>query len=152
MSLSQPTYPIDNRPIFLPYDPAMPVPPGYHIVSEPTSDFVAIGFGTAGAAYVLGLMPLLGAQSGNDDTRGFTSLLIPVLGPFVTIRTVDAEGLGIAALILLGAAQTGGLVMGFGGFAMTGKRLQRVSSAPSFVLAPGAPGAGMTGLSLRTSF
>jgi hypothetical protein len=152
MSLSQPAHNLDSRPLFLPYDPVRPVPPGYHVVPEPTSDLVPIGFGTAGAAYILSLLPIVGAQSSHADTPGHSSLLIPVLGPFVAIRTLDAEGMGIVALLLLGAAQTGGLAAGFVGVAITGKRLQRVASAPSFILAPSAPGADLSGLSIRASF
>lgn len=79
--------------------------------------------------------------------------MIPVVGPFVAIDPLKAEGLGLGALLLLGAMQSGGIVMGAIGLGLSaGHRLQRVSSAPTFVLAPGAPGADVGGLSARVVF
>ena len=130
-----------------------PVPPGYRVAPKPTSDLVFIGFGGAGVAYLLTLTPLLVGQSSHASTDKYTPLLIPAVGPFVAIDTLDAEGLGLGALVALGVAQCSGIVMGAVGIGLSaGNRLERVSSAPTFVLAPGAPGAGLGGLSARVVF
>jgi hypothetical protein len=52
-----------------------------------------------------GLLGLVGA----DDV--VWPLALPVVGPFVTMGTANARGAGLAALLLDGVIQTGGLAM-----------------------------------------
>lgn len=110
-------------PDVMPYAEGQPIPPGYVVVERSHMDVAAIG----GALFLVGYLPavyvgaLAGAANsssldGSDDD--FAPLYIPVAGPFATIESANANATGAFWLVLLGAAQTAGVVVGITGLAM----------------------------------
>lgn len=142
----------EKPPLFLPYNPEEPIPSGYSVVSAPTRAVTVVGFGLAGLSYGLALIPVIVGRPSRYKSESFLPLVLPVVGPFVAIDTANPDDIEIAGFIALGAAQVTGYVLGVVGLLTQGERLKRTSSAPSIVLAPGAPGAGFGGLSMQAAF
>jgi glutamate mutase epsilon subunit len=53
----------------------------------------------------------------DEQEEDFAPLFVPVVGPFIAIGTLEAEGLGTALLMLDGIGQVGGLAMLIAGVA-----------------------------------
>lgn len=116
-------YAAPKLPDVIPYAEGQPIPPGYVVVERSHMDVAAIG----GALFLVGYLPavyvgaLAGAANsssadGSDDD--FAPMYIPVVGPFVTIDSTQANATGTFWLVLLGAAQAAGVVAGITGLAM----------------------------------
>jgi len=82
------TYPYmaqrEPLPDVLPYDPSKPIPPGYELQNHIRVGYVISGSIVGGIGYGLSaVVALLGDQT--DFQRGW--LLVPVLGPFISMAT-----------------------------------------------------------------
>jgi hypothetical protein len=99
---------------------------------------VATFAATYGLSFIVGLTA---ATSNSSVSSELGPLLIPVAGPFVTIRTADSSGSGTAILVLDGLAQAAGVGMIIGAFAAKEKYLQLNATAsivPEVFVAPRA--------------
>jgi hypothetical protein len=77
----------DTRPPVLPYYQDMPVPPGYEVVSHPASGLITAG--VIGMSISYGTAVIVAATQGFDNATGW--LVVPVVGPFVTVAARDYE-------------------------------------------------------------
>jgi hypothetical protein len=114
---------------------------------------VIAGSITFGAPYVVSALAAATILSaGGSDGGEFAPLLIPCVGPFVTIATARAEGAGTFWLVLDGLTQTGGVVMFIAGLISEEKFLRRAPypSTPTALFKPEVlVGAGSTSLKWR---
>lgn len=108
-------------PRFLDYEEGDNIPAGYRLGSRVRKGLVIGGSVTLGVTYlftilVAGIGQLVSnvAESGVKD---FGPLLIPVVGPFIGIKTTHASVGGGFGLGFLGVLQTAGLGMLIGGIA-----------------------------------
>lgn len=125
-----------------------PIPPGYHVSTKPRFGLVVAGAVTLGSIWVLNGIPAIIGTAGGDG--GAAALFAPVVGPFIAIGTLRAEGAGVVALLADGIAQTAGLALLIAGIAAPKSVLVRndiVSRIlPAPVLLPnGNLGLGFTG-------
>lgn len=124
------------------YQEGTPVPPGYKIEERPIKGLVIAGSIVLGTAYFLGLM--IAADDDFPNKSGY--LLVPALGPWLTLATRDdhcsrdtPEDERIAcvgdffigfALVIDGAIQTGGAAMLLAGLLAERKYVVPDDSAP----------------------
>jgi hypothetical protein len=80
----------------------------------------------------------------DDDNEGAIPLFIPLVGPFIAMGTMDAEGPGRAALFLDGVVQVGGMAMLIAGVAAKQTVLVR-SGNTTVSVAPGPGSVQFTG-------
>ncbi|MEJ7732346.1 MAG: hypothetical protein WKG00_24470 [Polyangiaceae bacterium] len=106
------------------YEDGDPVPPGYHVDTRIRKGLLIGGAVTFGALYLISAATASAAQDAGSGDE-FTPLYIPAVGPFVTIGTTNAEGLGTFLLIVDGVAQSGGLLMAVLGLALPETLLER---------------------------
>jgi hypothetical protein len=164
-------------PETLPYEPGAPIPPGYHQEEDIRKGLVVAGAVTAGSLWLLsaliggaaqGLQDEFGSEdctyngsiySCHKEDKAYWPLVIPLVGPFITIGTVgtnDLEGPGTFMLILDGVAQGGGLAMLIAGVVAKrdvlvwdgmspGQQGTRISLVPA-VVGPNSLGVGLNGL------
>lgn len=113
-------------PATLPYEDGESVPHGYQVKTRPVRSLVIAGAVTFGATYLVSLLTAATVLAANGaDGKPLTPLFAPVVGPFITIGTVHADGAGSLWLVLDGLAQTAGAVMLVYGLAAEEKYLQR---------------------------
>ena len=93
-------------PPTLPYEEGQPVPAGYRVESRLRKGLLIGGLVTFGSLYLVSAFTGGAAQ---DDK--FTPLFVPIAGPFITIGTAKAEGVGTFTLLLDGVGQAGGALM-----------------------------------------
>jgi hypothetical protein len=125
-----------STPVDLPYEEGRPPPPGYRLVERPRSGLITSGLIITGVAWGISVT----AAAGNDFEDGTGFLVLPVVGPWLTIaarRTencVDTASGTIceasnssarAALVLDGLVQTTGAVLFVIGVSSTKKRYLR---------------------------
>ena len=132
----------------MPYEEGQAIPPGYELNSMSRARVAWIG----GAVFLLGYLPAIYAAALLGLSRvenGIEALYAPVVGPFLAIETIDAEGQGIFWLMLLGVTQTGGAVTAIVGLALPDKKqlVRMGDSSGTWTIAP-TPG----GLSVVGSF
>jgi hypothetical protein len=118
-------------PLTLPYEDGDPIPQGYTVKTRASRPLVIAGSITFGAPYVVSALVAATVLSA-DDRSGpeLAPLLIPCVGPFVTIGTAAAEGAGTFWLVLDGLTQTGGVVMFIAGMVSEEKFLRRTAVPP----------------------
>ena len=126
------------------YKEGEPIPPGYHLETRGATKILVAGIAIFGGLYIASA--LVGGtfvSEGGDEADELGPLLIPLVGPFVTMGTsgVDpGEQSGQAPFILLlfdGLGQTAGLVMTIYGLAAPDtKRLVRNDQGSERSLAP----------------
>lgn len=149
----------------LPYRDGKPVPPGYSVDIVPRRGMIAGGAALAGGLHMISMISAIALDAEADqvitDEQGgqrtdpefsgrYTPLFIPLVGPFIAVKTSDANGTGSAILIMNGVAQVTGLSLVLSGLIATKKELVR-DDAVSFTVAPlAAEGGG--GVSLEGSF
>ncbi len=89
--------PVDMRPATLDYDPAKPIPPGYHLESHARRGFVVSGSIIFGISYLFAIVVAGQSTEGPSYDDGSSSnnvpfspglLYIPVLGPWLALGTV----------------------------------------------------------------
>ncbi len=104
------------------WEPGDPVPPGYHPETQIRTGLVIAGSVTLGASWLtLGLLPgaiVVSACTDLDSSECTVAggvLMIPVLGPFLTMPVIasysDIDGAAIALLTVDGLIQSSGLAM-----------------------------------------
>jgi len=133
---AQPYAAAPSGPAYLPYDEGQPVPPGYHVEETTRKGPIIAGSLLIGIPYVLGLT----FASANDFANQSGWLIVPVLGPWLTISqrdtSCDEQGLGEAVscvadvylgvlLTLDGLMQAGGAILLVYGLTSTKVRLAR---------------------------
>jgi hypothetical protein len=141
------------------------IPPGYMKVERMRKGLVIAGAVTFGVSWLVSATAGVALTdehnnnscaysedySGNgygycddDDESDAVPLFIPVVGPFIAMGTLDAEGPGRAALFLDGVVQVGGLAMLIAGVAATRTVLVRTPAA-TVAIAPGPSSVHLTG-------
>jgi hypothetical protein len=99
---------------------------------------------TFGAPYIVSALVGGAFLSEGGDGSAFGPLLIPVVGPFVTIGTAQSEGLGTFFLALDGIAQTIGAGLFVAAFIAEEDYLERTGYAalklqpPAVLVGPGS--------------
>lgn len=135
----------------LPYKPGRKVPEGYVVEEVPRYGLVAGGAALAGGLHLVSMIAAMALdaeadQTFTDDQGGtrsdpefasrYTAMFIPFVGPFITIRTADAKGTGMAILTMDGAAQLAGAALFTAGWLAPRKQLTRedvaITVAPLF--------------------
>jgi hypothetical protein len=112
-----------------------------------------------GGAVTLGTTWLITAISGGilmafvdavgEDSSPFAPLLVPAVGPFIAIPTLQPSPAGIGFLVIDGVIQSGGLAMLIVGIAVPKKVLIRNDAmGPSFTVTPMMVGRGTMGLGI----
>ncbi len=150
----------------LPYRDGKPVPPGYSVDVVPRRGMIAGGAALAGGLHMVSMIAAIALDAEADeliaDEQGgtrtdpefsnrYTPLFIPLVGPFITVKTADANGTGSAILIMNGVAQVTGAALVISGLVATKKELVRDDAPISFTVAPMvADGGG--GISLEGRF
>ena len=121
-------------PIFgpsrLPYKEGDPIPSGYGIETRPRYTMATAGIATFAPLY--GMSVLFAATfAGNEGVASgyYTPLFIPVIGPFVSIGTSDAESLGVFMLMLDGLGQATGVALFVAGMLSDEKFVSRTPTA-----------------------
>ena len=110
------------------WDPDQPTPDGYVVESELNGGLLASGIALLASTWTVSL--LVGvvavavedsqhdehpAAEGDTTAGDWAPLFIPVAGPFVAIRTLEARGGGLGLLIADGLMQTAGIAGIIGG-------------------------------------
>ncbi|MBW2526993.1 MAG: hypothetical protein JRI23_22625 [Deltaproteobacteria bacterium] len=148
---SYPTPAERDRTESIPYRDGDPVPEGYRVESTPRYGLVAAGASVLASTWLISTVTAitLDNEDSVDDDPNFddmyTPMLIPVVGPFITIGTADASGTGAGILALDGVVQCAGLAMFIAGFAAPKKEL--VPTGLPVKVTPVASSA-MTGLTI----
>jgi hypothetical protein len=139
-------------PRTLPYRENQPPPLGYSMDTRANRGMIIAGSTTLASAW--GLSAIVGGiilSEGGRDSGGYGPLLVPVIGPFITLGTADDVSFdrnGEEALALLtllnGVTQATGLALLIGGIAADQKYwlrndIPRAASlrAPEVVIGPG---------------
>ena len=133
----------------MPFEEGQPIPPGYRVETRARRGLIVGGAVTFGVLYLLSAFTASVAVDAGDSEE-FGPLFIPVVGPFVTISTADAEGAGTFALVLDGVGQAGGVAMFIAGLMTEEKFLLRNDQAKISVT-PMTMGNSSFGLGLRGS-
>lgn len=86
------------------------MPPGYKVEARPKRKMMNAGIATFAPVYGLSVL-FAATYMGSEGVEGgyYNALLIPGIGPFVTIATSDAEDAGLFMLLLAGAGQVTGI-------------------------------------------
>lgn len=114
-------------PYTLEYVEGAEIPDGYTKVERVRKGLVIGGAVTLGVGW---LIAATAAASIDDEIEDETApLFIPVVGPFIAMGTLEAEGAGRAALFVNGMAQAAGAAMLIGGIAATKTVLVRTKTA-----------------------
>jgi hypothetical protein len=130
-------------PATLPFKAHWRIPPGY-VRQEKIRTGMVIG-GSVTAASLWLLSSVVGSFSSD-----LTPLFIPVAGPFITIGTVDAQGVGKLLLVYSGLGQATGVGLWIAGLVAKKDVLVREDLAGLTVVP--IVGANQTGLAARGSF
>lgn len=112
-------------PSQLPYSENDPIPPGYEINTRPRMGLAKAGIATFVPLYGLSVLfgsVYLGSETG--DAKRYGAMLIPVVGPFATIGTADADE-GTLFLVLDGIGQITGATLFIAGMLADEKYLAR---------------------------
>ena len=112
-------------PSRLPYNENDPVPPGYEIQTRTRMGMAKAGIAIFAPSYALSALfgaTYLGNESG--QAREYVPMLIPVIGPFVTMGTSDSSG-GNLFLLLDGVGQLTGAALFLAGMLSDEKYLAR---------------------------
>ncbi|NUO49486.1 MAG: hypothetical protein HOV80_11585 [Polyangiaceae bacterium] len=135
----------------LPYRDGKPIPPGYSIDIVPRRGMIAGGAALAGGLHMVSMIAAIALDAEADQTiadeqggtrtdpefsNRYTPLFIPLAGPFIAVKTADANGTGSAILIMNGVAQVTGAALVISGLVATKKELVRDDAPISFNVAP----------------
>lgn len=131
----------------MPFEEGQPIPPGYRVETRARKGLIVGGAVTFGVLYLLSAFTASVAVD-SGDSEEFGPLFIPVAGPFVTIGTAEAQGVGTFALVLDGVGQAGGVAMFIAGMVTEEKFLLRNDQAKISVT-PMMVGESSFGLGIR---
>ena len=113
-----------NTPYKMDYIDGTEVPDGYTKVEQVRKGLVI------GGAVTFGVSWLIAATAASAiETEETVPLYVPIVGPFITMGTTQADGGGRAGLLINGVAQVGGAVMFISGLAATKTVLVRTKHA-----------------------
>ena len=117
-----PTYAAPSLgPKVIDYEEGDTIPPGYRPGTRIRKGLVIGGSVMLGVGYLITIMAAGIGQAvnnfGNEGTKDFGPLLIPVVGPFIGMSTTHPSSGGVFGLAFLGVVQTAGLGMLIGGIA-----------------------------------
>lgn len=112
-------------PTRLPYEEGEPVLPGYEIKYRPKMKMALAGMAVFAPFYALSVL-FAGTYLGDEGRWAsmYGPLLIPVIGPFVTIGTADTD-VGTLFLLFDGVAQATGATLFLAGMLSDEKYLER---------------------------
>lgn len=112
-------------PSRLPYNENDPVPPGYEIQTRTRMGMAKAGIATFVPLYALSAL-FAGTYLGNESRKAeeYGPLVIPVIGPFVTMGTSNLDG-GSLFLLLNGVGQLTGAGLFLAGMLSDEKYLAR---------------------------
>ncbi len=135
-------------PTRIPYEEGQPAPAGYRLTTESQKGLIIGGAVTLGATWAVTLLAASLADAvrnadrspGEPRDNGATPLMIPVVGPFIAISTLNSEGAGTSLLILDGLAQGAGAAMLIAGISSRRKVWVRQVGSVQLQLAPVALG------------
>lgn len=134
----------ESRPARLQWQPGEAIPPGYSVADGPDKRFVIGGITTFGALYVSSVIGgLIGVAAGAGDE--FSPLFVPLVGPFLTVATSNADRAAAYVLALDGIGQIAGGTFFLVGFLKKDHWLKRDDLAPQLSIGP-------HGASLRMEF
>ena len=126
---------LQRRPKTLPYVEGEQPPPGYALESRVYRGLVIAGATTFGSLYLLSAAVGAAFQDERDGDE-HAPMFAPLVGPFITIGTVDATGFATFALIVDGLGQAAGLGMFIGGLTAERKVWARKSVGVELDLKP----------------
>jgi len=112
-------------PSRLPYSENDPIPAGYEIQTRPRMGLAKAGIATFVPLYGLSVLfgaTYLGSETG--DASRYGPMLVPVIGPFITMGTADGGGANIF-LLLDGVGQLTGAALFIAGMLSEEKYLSR---------------------------
>lgn len=134
------TYTLDDPSgAVLPYQEGSAIPNGYRLRGSPRYGLVGGGIALTSALWTISTAAaiVLDEEDSPDGDPNFDDMywpmFIPVVGPFIAIKTADASGTGAAILALDGVVQTAGLAMLIAGLAAPKLELvpqQKIHIAP----------------------
>lgn len=123
-------------PLELDYNPAKPIPAGYHVESQTRRSLVVGGACAFAIPYALSIITASVAESGGGGDA-WVPLYIPAAGPFVALGTLEPNATGTYLLVVDGIAQSAGLIMIVAGLAARREVLVRdASTAPRLSITP----------------
>ncbi len=98
-------------PYTLPYYEEEPAPPGYRLVKRTNTAMAIAGGSTLGGLWLVSVLTGAALEDGSGNDGEFLPLMLPLVGPFVTLGTADPNVTGGTALVLDGIGQcvAGGL-------------------------------------------
>lgn len=139
------------------YVEGQPGPPGYRLTTESIRSLVVGGAICLGVGYSFMLLsaPVVAEdrKDHGEDPDDANMMMLPVVGPFLSIGAVDSEGVGTSFLILDGLLQTLGAGMLIGGIAYPRKVWLRGDVAGvRYQVTPGLVGKNTPGLGLTGSW
>lgn len=135
----------------LPYRDGKPIPPGYSVDTVPLKGMIAGGASLAAGLHLVSMIAAVALDAEADevivDEQGgtrtdpefsdrYTPLFIPLVGPFIAVKTSDSFGTGRAILIMNGVGQVTGAALMIAGLVTTKKELVRDDAPISFNVAP----------------
>lgn len=121
-----------DLPPLLPYRAGRKVPAGYEVASVPRTGMVVGGAVIAGGLHLVSMIAAVALDAEAEETlrdqqggsrtdpefdNRYTPLFIPVVGPFVAVKTSEASGTGMAILVMNGVAQVTGCALVIAGLA-----------------------------------
>jgi len=131
------------------------VPDGYRVDSHPNMGLLAAGITTTATLWTVSTIAAIALDQRDSTLEGdpnfddaYWPMFIPVVGPFITIKTADSSGTGAAILGLNGVAQTAGIGMIIAGIAVP--KVEIIPQRP-ITIAPVAS-AEMVGLDISGAF
>ncbi len=134
----------EARPARLQWQSGEAIPPGYSVADGPDKRFVIGGITTFGALYVSSVIGgLIGVAAGAGDE--FSPLFVPLVGPFLTVATSNADRAAAYVLALDGIGQIAGGTFFLVGFLKKDHWLKRDDLVPQLSIGP-------RGASLRMEF
>lgn len=156
----EPRYSYPERGRYRNWRDGDPVPAGYERVSRIRKGLVIGGASTLGAMWLISIgVGSIGSSlelnnSDPIDKDDWFPMFIPVLGPFISIATLETGELGTTFLVIDGLVQAGGLAMLILGIALPSVQLRPVgqlSGGVDLQVVPVANGK-YTGFALNGSF
>lgn len=134
---------IPLSPPTLPYKEGQSIPPNYKLEEHSNSPLVITGLSLFALAYGISLGAstiILSVDS--RDGESYAPLLIPVVGPFITMAT-DEGSEAMATMTLNGITQSAGMLLLVAGILAKEKVLERIeppvaSATPEVLVGPGS--------------
>lgn len=140
-----------DAPARLPYREGKATPPGYEVDTVPRNGMIIGGALMAGGLHLVSMIAAValdaeadevikdeqgGARTDPEFDNRYTPLFIPLVGPFVAVKTADATGTGMALLVMNGIAQVTGCSLVIAGLASPKKVLVKQDAVVGMEVVP----------------